>query len=221
MVLTNIDKPGEFSSDLAHTILTDQEIQNRLLTNIIDNMKNKSYYGADFDFEYLYPEDRENYNAFLQKAADRLHREGYIISTAVAPKISADQPGLLYEAHDYEAHGEILDHVVIMTYEWGYIASEAMPVAPINLVEQVLNYAVTAIPKEKILMGVPNYGYEFDVPKKEGVLAKLISNNEAISIARRENAAIEYNEVAQSPYFNYYTKKENNVRVSIWIIINF
>jgi spore germination protein len=86
-----------------------------------------------------------------------------------------------------------------MTYEWGYIQSEAMPVAPINLVEQVIRYAVTDIPPQKILMGVPNYGYDFDVPKKQGVPATLITNPEAIDIARREGAAIEFNEEAQSP----------------------
>ena len=80
----------------------------------------KRYYGVNMDIEYIAPEDRERYNAFLQRLADLLHEQGYIVVTALAPKISADQRGVLYEAHDYAAQGRIADYVIIMTYEWGY-----------------------------------------------------------------------------------------------------
>ena len=40
--------------------------------------------------------------------------------------------GLWYEGHDYKAHGEIVDYVVIMTYEWGYSGGPAMAVSPIG-----------------------------------------------------------------------------------------
>ena len=35
------------------------------------------------------------------------------------------QEGLLYEAHDYAVHGQLADHVIIMTYEWGYLYNHA------------------------------------------------------------------------------------------------
>ena len=72
------------------------------------------------DIEYIAPDDRERYNAFLERLTDQLHDRGYIVVTALAPKISPDQKGVLYEAHDYEAQGRIADYVIIMTYEWGY-----------------------------------------------------------------------------------------------------
>lgn len=204
MVVTNIDQPGQFSSELASTILNSDELTNILFNNILSVMKTKGYYGVDFDFEYLFPSDREAYNNFLEKAVNFFHENGFIVSTAIAPKLSEDQKGLLYEAHDYGFQGEILDHIVIMTYEWGYIHSEAMSVAPINMVEKVISYAVTEIPSEKILMGVPNYGYVFDVPKKEGVPARLITNLEAIDIARDHGAEIKFDENARTPYFDYF-----------------
>lgn len=204
MVITNIDRPGQFSSELASTILNSEELSNKLLDNILEVVRTKGYYGVDFDFEYLYPTDREAYNNFLEKASNRLQSEGFIISSAIAPKLSDEQKGLLYEAHDYRAHGEILDHVIIMTYEWGYIHSEAMSVAPIDMVERVISFAVTQIPSEKILMGVPNYGYVFDVPKIADVPARLITNNEAIDIAREHNARIEFDDITKTPYFDYY-----------------
>lgn len=120
MVITNILEGGSFDSDLGHTILTDQQVQNTLIENIMQNLRAKNYYGLDVDFEYLYPADRENYNRFLERLGTRLREENYILTAAVAPKISADQPGTLYEAHDYPFIGRVCDHVIIMTYEWGY-----------------------------------------------------------------------------------------------------
>jgi spore germination protein len=122
----------EAGSTLAHTILSNNDIQERLLTNIITLMKEKGYRGINIDFENVLPADRVLYNQFLQRTVDRLHPEGYFVSTALAPKVSAEQKGLLYEAHDYEAHGRIVDFVVLMTYEWGYRLGPPQAISPLN-----------------------------------------------------------------------------------------
>ncbi len=123
MVITNLREGEGFSSDLAHTILTDERVQNVLLDNVEKVLKEKNYFGLDIDFEYIYPNDRESYNSFLRKASEKFRPIGYTISTALAPKMSADQPGVLYEAHDYPVHGALVDHVILMTYEWGYTSA--------------------------------------------------------------------------------------------------
>jgi spore germination protein len=214
MVVTNIKEGGSFDSELAHTILSDENIQNKLLDNIVKVLNDKRYHGLNIDFEYLYPRDKENYNKFLKKAVDKLRPLGYSVSTAVAPKTSADQKGLLYEAHDYQAHGKILDHVIIMTYEWGYTFGPPLPVAPYNLVEEVIQYAVKEIPSNKILMGIPNYGYDWTLPFVKGTAARSISNTEAIKLASEVGAQIKFDERAKSPYFNYFDK--NRKQHIVW-----
>lgn len=121
MVITNIGESGGFNSDLVSTVLYDENVKNTLINNVIEILNDKNYAGLDVDFEYVYPSDREAYNNFLREIANRIKPLGYILTTAVAPKISANQPGLLYEAHDYPVHGEVADHVIIMTYEWGIL----------------------------------------------------------------------------------------------------
>ncbi len=204
MVITNLIEGGGFDSDLARIILTDEVVQNTLLDNIIDILRTKNYYGLDIDLEYIYPEDRENYNNFLRKTVNRLTPLGYIVTTAVAPKPSGDIKGLLYEAHDYPVHGALVSHVILMTYEWGYTSGPAMAVAPINQVRKILDYAVTAIPSEKIFMGIPNYGYNWTLPFEPGTRATALGNVEAVDLARRVNAAIKYDYTSQAPFFNYY-----------------
>lgn len=204
MVITNLERGGGFSSDIARSILSNEEIQETLINNVINVLEEKNYYGLDIDFEYIYPEDKELYNDFLRKVTSRLRPLGYSVTTALAPKISAEQSGVVYEGHDYPVHGALVDHVVIMTYEWGYTYGPPLAVAPIDQVEKVINYALTAIPSEKILMGIPNYGYDWTLPYVQGTAAKTVTNTGAVDLARNVGAAIQYDPKSQAPFFNYY-----------------
>lgn len=214
MVITNIEQDGGFSSDVARAILDSEQVQERLIANVLQNLRSKNYYGLAIDFEYIYPEDREKYNNFLRKVVGRLRPQGYTVTTALAPKISADQPGILYEAHDYPVHGELADRVILMTYEWGYTYSPPMAVAPINEIRRVMDYAVTVIPRQKILMGIPNYGYNWTLPYAPGTAARTVSNTGAVDLAARENAAIQYDERSQAPFFTYYD--QNRRQHEVW-----
>ncbi|WP_226675194.1 LysM peptidoglycan-binding domain-containing protein [Mesobacillus jeotgali] len=202
LTITN-EADGSFSSDRAAAILRNPAVQDTLLNNILAKMKEKGYTGLNIDFEYVYPEDRENYNNFLRKSVAQLHPQGYTVSTALAPKQRADQEGLLYEAHDYDAHGEIVDFVVIMTYEWGWSGGRPWAIAPINEVRKVLDYAVTAIPRDKILMGVPLYGRDWRIPWVQGTYARTVSPKGAVELAAQQGVNIQYNDTYQSPFFRY------------------
>lgn len=195
---------NKFSSDLAHAVLSSTQVQDVLLTNIINIMKAKGYRGLNIDFEYVYPQDRLLYNQFLERTVNRLHPEGFSVSTALAPKISATQPGLLYEAHDYPVHGRLADFIVLMTYEWGWAGGRPLAIAPVNEVRRVLDYAVTVIPRNKILMGVPLYGRDWKLPYVYGTtLAATITPPQAVDLAYRYGADIQYNTLYQSPFFRY------------------
>lgn len=203
MVLTNLEEDG-FSDELGRIILTDMQVQNKFLDNVVATAKKYNFKDIHFDFEYLRPADKEAYNTFLRKARDRFKKEGWLISTALAPKTKADQKGKWYEAHDYKAHGEIVDFVVIMTYEWGYSGGPPMAVSPIGPVREVLEYAITEMPSEKIMMGQNLYGYDWTLPFVQGgEFAKAISPQAAIELAANNNVAILYDEEAQAPHFNY------------------
>ncbi len=203
LVLTNISPEGGFSSDIASTILNSAELSETLLNNVVGEMKAKKYHGLDLDFEYVYPRDREAYNQFLLKARAKMDANGFELTTALAPKYSDTQTGLLYEAHDYAFHGKVCDHVIIMTYEWGYQGGPPMAIAPLNNVKRVMDFAVTQIPPEKLLMGIPNYSYDWTLPYEKGTYAKVLTNTAAVSLAFNVGAAIEFDKVAASPYFNY------------------
>ncbi|WP_417898418.1 glycoside hydrolase family 18 protein [Bacillus haimaensis] len=213
MVLTNLEEDG-FSDELGKIILTNMSVQNKFLDNVVATAKKYNFKDIHFDFEFLRPADKEAYNTFLRKARDRFKKEGWLISTALAPKTKADQKGKWYEAHDYKAHGEIVDFVIIMTYEWGYSGGPPMAVSPIGPVREVLEYALTEMPGNKIMMGQNLYGYDWTLPfKPGGEFAKAISPQAAIQLASDNNAAIQYDEEAQAPHFNYWDKQGKEHKV--------
>jgi spore germination protein len=202
MVITNFSAT-EAGSILAHKILISLELQDKLLDNVISTMKSKGYHGLNIDFENVLPIDRELYNQFLQRAVNRLHAEKYFVSSSLAPKTSGEQKGLLYEAHDYRTHGEILDFVVLMTYEWGYRLGPPQAISPIDRIRAVLNYALSVIPRNKILMGLQLYARDWLLPHIKGQQAETFSMQEAVHRAIQNGAAIQYDVRSQSPFYRY------------------
>ncbi|WP_078427091.1 glycosyl hydrolase family 18 protein [Alkalihalobacterium alkalinitrilicum] len=214
MVITNI-KDGAFDTELVTTVLQSEQLQNRLLDEAIAIMEQKGYLGLDFDLEYLGAENREPYNELMRKAKVRLDERGYFLSSALAPQVEPGMVGVLYEGHDYAAHGEIADFVFLMTYEWGWTGGPPMAVAPIDQVRRVIEYAASVMPNDKIMMGIPLYGYDWTLPFVEGeTRARAIDHQEAIELATTYNAVIEYDPVAQSPFFNYID--ENGLEHEVW-----
>ncbi|MGN0682057.1 MAG: glycosyl hydrolase family 18 protein [Oscillospiraceae bacterium] len=212
MTVTNIYE-GTFSTEVLSDILADPEKIERLISGILTELEAKDYFGVNLDMEYISPDDRESYNTFLQNISERLHDNGYILVTAVAPKYSADQAGILYESHDYAEQGKWADFVIVMSYEWGYSFSMPMSVQPIEEVRKVLSYAVTEIPSGKILMGMPNYGYDWTLPYVRGTAARSIGFAAATDLANSFGSEIYFDEKTQTPYF-YYT--DNGVRHVVW-----
>lgn len=206
--VTNISGDN-FDTELINNIMNNNSLQQTVINNILAEIKRKGYYGVIVDFERIAPENREKYNNFLRKLVARLHPD-YIVATALAPKTYDVTSGAWHGAHDYKSHGQIVDFVVIMTYEWGWSGGPPMAVAPINEVRKVINYAVSVMPPSKIMMGMPLYGYDWTLPYTPGgEFAESIGNQEAIDRAAQHGAIIKYDEKAQSPYYNYF---DNNGR---------
>lgn len=215
MVLAPMTADETFSNEIAHAVFTNPEAQNNLINNIIANMQAKKYRGLDIDFEFVLPEDAQGFISFIENIQSRLKPLGFTLSVALAPKTSGEQAGLLYTAHNYPVIGATADFVLLMTYEWGYTFGPPMATAPLNNVRQVLEYGVSVIPTNKILMGIPNYAYDWPLPFVKGqTAAESISNVEAIERAAQNNVTIEFDPVAQAPFY-YYTNAQGIQHV-VW-----
>ncbi len=219
LMLTSLTDEGKFSNELVTRILNDSELGDRVIESIIEILESRSYGGIDVDFEYIGLEGKELYVSFLRRLSEALDGR-FLLFVSLAPKVRSDQPGILYEGHDYERIGEIADRTLVMTYEWGYTFGPPNAVSPKSEVRKVLDYAVKAIPNEKILSGIPNYGYDWPLPYEKGITrAKTLTNTEAVDLATEKQSQIKYDDKKESPYFNYFdrpTSFEDAVEHVVW-----
>jgi len=211
LIVTTLTEEGSFNSQRSADVLQNKDFEDTLIQNIINQLQTRDYFGVDIDFEYIPTELRESYALFIQNLKSKISPLGYKTFVSVAPKTSSTQRGLLYEAHDYTLLGKAADYVLVMTYEWGYTYGPPMAVAPIDKVKEVISYAVSEIEPKKILLGVPNYAYDWTLPYERGGRAESMSNTEAVNRARRVGANIEFDDNSQTPFYSYYAEGKEHV----------
>ena len=201
-VLTNF-RAGNFDPDLARAVLADAAIRAATIDRYLAVIRQGGFAGAMVDFENMYPQDRNLYTQFIAELGRRLRPLGLVIAIAVAPKW-ADYPNAPWVgAFDYAALGQLVDFIYIMTYEWGWVGGPPGPVAPVNLVRRVLEYATGLIPPSRVMQGIPLYGYDWPLPDTPETLAATVDPQQALVLAATYGAAIAYDPVAQAPTFTY------------------
>lgn len=214
LTLTPFGADGQFSNYLITRVINSDEAKAQLIDSLVSEVTERGFEGVDIDFEYILAEDRIAFAQFVSEVRTAINALGYPVSVALAPKTSDTQAGLLYEGKDYALLGEAADYVLLMTYEWGYTHGPAMAVAPLNKVREVVEYALTKIPAEKINLGIPNYGYDWTLPYVRGTSkARTIGNIEAVQLAISQGVPIQFDEVAQSPFFTYV---QNGLTHEVW-----
>lgn len=212
--LSNLDGNERFSGELAHKLLEDEDDQRALIEEIVRTAERKGYQWVDVDFEFIRAEDARAYASFLERLRRALTPGGRPLAAALAPKISADQPGRLYEGIDYRLIAQSVDFALLMTYEWGNSASPPMAVAPLPQVRQVVEYALSEFTPGQLFLGIPNYGYDWTLPFRQGSQAQSVNNVEAVRLAWNRRSAIRYDEQAQSPWFRYVD--DRGVEHEVW-----
>ena len=120
MHLSTFTENDQFDTERAMLVLTDFTVQDQLVQEIQYTMRRKGFAGLDVDFEFLPGRLADAYATFLGRLQRVLSSQGWFVWAALAPKTSTDQPGLLYEGHNYAKIGAAVDGVLLMTDEWGY-----------------------------------------------------------------------------------------------------
>ncbi len=182
---------GEFRPEIARAVLSAPEARARLLVQILGALDEKGADGVNVDLEGLTTADRAAFTAFIDELSEVLAPRGKTLSVAV-PGATEDRG-----AFDLAALGRRVDFVIIMAYDEHWSGSAPGPVASLPWVEAVARYSVTRIAPEKILLGVPFYGYDWPAP---GV-GEGISSREALVRAVRAGAEISWDDQARAPYY--------------------
>lgn len=191
---------NEFNASVATSVLNNSTYRINLINSILNSIRSNSFKGVNVDFEMLKSSDREAYTSFMKELYTTLHPLGYLVSIALPAKTYDSSKAYWSYAYDYEKLGNYSDQVILMTYDEHYPGGAPGPIASISWVQQVVNYAVTVIPRSKLLLGLAAYGYDW--PSNGGATVSY-SIQTANSIAAKYGAEVQWDSTAQVPYYRY------------------
>lgn len=205
---------GAFHNQLIKALFENPEMEKFLIAEIINVMKKSNFKGICLDFDYISPVYAIQYAEFVNRLRNELHMINKKAYVALPSKQSDNDKGLHLEGIDYEMLGNKADAVYLKTYEWAHIYGPPGACAPLHEVEKTVQYAVSHIKSEKVLLGVSLFGYDWPLPYEKGITrASKVSNLQAQKTAEEKGAVIEYGEISKSPWFKY---KDNGTEHVVW-----
>lgn len=202
LVVSNLTSQGQFSTALMERLVRDQDFANLVWRNIRNLLVEYQFDGVNLDLEKAAPADRLLFSQLIQTWSTMFKQVNFLVSIDVPAKISDDPLNAWRGAFDYNAIGQIVDEVILMTYEEHWPASSPGSVASIPWVTQALDYAIAKVPRDKIYMGIPLYGYDWP----ERGAGKAIGHQRATELARRHGAPLQWDARQHSTYFHYEIK---------------
>lgn len=160
-----------------HVVLNDSNIRKRCVRSIGRSATSEGWSGVHFDFEYLPASDCRLFALFLEEI--RRDIPGIKISIAVFPRI--DFPLERSGFHDLKVLAGKADEFVLMCYDFHGPGTAIGPVTDIDWTEKNIRAALAFIPAKNLWLGVPAYGYKWDISGKAGA----VSSREASLLGAR------------------------------------
>ncbi|HIE12613.1 MAG TPA: LysM peptidoglycan-binding domain-containing protein [Desulfotomaculum sp.] len=201
-------RDGGFSSADAHELLSNRANRQRLIQRMITILKDEGYQGVNIDLENIPYTDRSYYTALIREFKAALEPLGYLTVVSVPAKASDAPTAAWSGAFDYRAIGASADWVQIMTYDEHWAGGVPGPIASLPWVQSVIKYAVSVIPKEKILLGIATYGYDWG-----SGTAEVLTYQSVNDLVKAYEVRPHWHEIYGEPFFYYY---KDGVKHEVW-----
>lgn len=163
----------QMENDPIQTFLSNSDSQQNAIDQIVAEIKDRGIDGANIDFEYNGDpgqEYRDMFSIFIHNLAKKMHEEIPDSKLTVSVYAASAKNPMLY---DIKKLGKDADGVFMMAYDFANASSDdAMPTAPLHghekgkywydvasAVSDFLNF----MPSNKLILGVPYYGYNYPV----------------------------------------------------------
>jgi spore germination protein YaaH len=214
---------SDFNQDDFHNLLRNPDARRQMISALLEACKANGYIGTQFDFENIKWTDRDALTTLVNEAASAFHRQALQLTIATVPN-APGAPGesgfsaWIYEnwrgAYDLKALAQAVDLICLMTYDQNTRWTAPGPVAGWAWTTANLDYALKAVPPEKLSLGIPLYGYHWFAGTpiksadksgdKPNPSAEYISTNDALDLAKAYNGHIEWDSTDRSAWFYFY-----------------
>jgi len=201
-----------------HKLLTTPASRTAFIGTLVSECKKYAYSGFQIDFENVNWTDRDLFSSLVADTAAALHKESLQLTIATVPN-APGYPGKSGFSHwlfanwrgayDLKALAQSVDLICLMTYDQNTRWTEPGPVAGYPWTVENLDYALQFVPKEKLSLGIPLYGYHWFAgePGKEekpNPTAEYIGQPDVDQYLAAYHPHVEWDSVDRTPWFYFY-----------------
>lgn len=197
---------NDFDAGLVRTVLSSPVLRAEHIKEIQQLVIDNNFDGIDIDYEGLELYDREIFSTFIQELAQILHANNKLLTVAVHAKTSDEGTWGGPASQDWTVLNSFADSITIMTYDYHWSTSAAGDIAPIDWVNDVIEYALTRIDRNKIQLGIHFYGYDWVADSAESLLYEDVQE----IISQYSITQIEVSEQGEK-YFQYKNLNDHTV----------
>jgi cellulose synthase/poly-beta-1,6-N-acetylglucosamine synthase-like glycosyltransferase/spore germination protein YaaH/peptidoglycan/xylan/chitin deacetylase (PgdA/CDA1 family) len=170
------------------------------------------YHGLMIDFESFPKKAQPGYVNLLRELSSDLHARGMKLYVSVQVR---------NEDFDYKAISSAADGVVVMNYDEHFPGGAPGPIASQDWFADNLQSALKEIPKEKLIVAIGNYGYDWAEKPEKGKLPpgeadKSVSVQEAWIGSRDSEEDIDFDGDALNPHFSY--RDDDDFLHDVWFL---
>ncbi|MBC9783116.1 glycoside hydrolase [Heliobacterium chlorum] len=199
VLIHNLDENGNFDQQLASTFLGSSQARKNAIDQLMSMLQSNGYDGVTVDIESVKASERANYSQFIEELKNALSPRGYKVIVSVPAKLFDDRTSAWGGAFDYTALANSADYLQIMTYDEHWPGGQAGPIASIDYVNRAIRYTLTAVPKEKVLLGIATYGYDWT-----GKTTKAVDYYSVPQILSTFGITPWWDESSKTPWFTYW-----------------
>lgn len=195
---------SQFSPYAVHAMLSAPSLRQQYISEVVSIVRAKGYKAVAIDFESLLAEDRETFVQFLRELSAMLQPLQVPIIVCLMP-ITGHLPyeAPIIEGYDYGSIAKVATYVMLMSYNWSWPGGPPGPVASFPLVEDNINYALQRISRQKILLGLVRYGYDWAIPYQAGESTGTWPVQAVVEMAMQNQIPIEFDSQSLTPWLGY------------------
>ena len=203
---------NEWRPEVTARFLADPQARARFREEIMMFLATDQYKGLTLDIEAFPENSRGDFKKLVQELYSDLHAKGMKLYVAVPVND---------KEFDYKGISASSDGLILMNYDQHYPGGDPGAVAGQDWFVKNLQAALKVIPREKIVVAVANYGYDWAMKKgqKKGTPPEDVHNvsaQEAWIEADDAESDIDFDDDAMNPHFAY--EDENNIRHDVWFL---
>ena len=216
-VMPIIVNPG-FNQDNFHQLVTSPAARQKMIAYLVAECARQRYIGIQFDFENIIDTDRDALTTLVRESAAALHRANLQLSIATVPNAPGRSGKGAFSkwifanwraAYDLKGIGDAVDLLCLMTYDEQTRYTPPGPVAGYIWTRDNLDYALKFVPKEKLSLGIPVYGYRWFAgdPGAEGkanIRAVTVSGLDVLQLIAQFQPDIQWDAADRSAFFYFY-----------------